>query len=86
MPRVLAIAEEYFGRRIIAIRITASPCTFMAFQQSVPLNMSELWLLPPALKLVLLEEIAARGASRTSVPSEHPEEQKMMCSSPACAR
>ncbi len=39
-----------------------------AFQQSTALKMIELWALVPALKLVLLEEIAARGSKVTADP------------------
>ncbi len=39
-----------------------------AFQQSTALRLHELWALVPALKLVLLEEIAARGSKVTADP------------------
>ena len=40
-----------------------------AFQQSTALRMVELWALVPALKLVLLEEIAARGSKVAADPA-----------------
>ena len=39
-----------------------------AFQQSSPLKLHELWALVPALKLALLEEIAARGSKVVGDP------------------
>ncbi len=66
MPRVLAIAQDFLR----AARYEYSDHRFRlyidAFQETVPLNMRELWLLPPALQLVLLEEIAARGEKLVS--------------------
>ena len=61
LPRVLAIAEDFL--RTVDYRYSdQAVSTYVdAFQTVVPLNMNELSLLPPALKLVVLEEFAARG-------------------------
>ena len=74
MPRALAIAAEYL--RLADYRYSDHGLSVFvnAFQESAPLNLSELWLLSPALKLVLLEEIAARGEN---VVRQVPEPQSM---------
>jgi len=61
LPRVLAIAEDFL--RTVGYRYSDSALsTYLdAFQRVIPLNLNELSLLPPALKLVVLEEFAARG-------------------------
>jgi cyclic beta-1,2-glucan glucanotransferase len=61
-PRVAAIADaflrttayEFFSRSFINY--------VEAFQDTTILNVKELWALVPAMKLVLLEQIAARGS------------------------
>ena len=61
VPRVAAIGEDYLA----AVDYEFSPATFteyvQAFQDSTVLEMAELWMLLPALNLVLLEQIADRG-------------------------
>ena len=61
MPRVMAIAKDFLRAAKHEYSDHRLSLYINAFQESVPLNMLELWLLPPALQLVLLEEIAARG-------------------------
>ncbi len=61
MPRVLAMAQDFLRAAKYEYSDHRLSLYVHAFQESVPLNMHELWLLPPALQLVLLEEIAARG-------------------------
>ena len=70
MPRVLAIAEDYL--RVAKCQYSDHSLNVYvdAFQETVPLNMRELWLLPPALQLVLLEDIAARGEKLISQVAE----------------
>jgi cyclic beta-1,2-glucan synthetase len=61
IPRVAAITENYLS----ATDYEFNPATFteyvQAFQDNTVLEMAELWMLVPALNLVLLEQIAARG-------------------------
>jgi cyclic beta-1,2-glucan synthetase len=61
LPRVLAIAEAFFA----ATDGTFSDSTFttfcLGFEEVTPLEYREIGTLVPALKLVLLEEIAALG-------------------------
>jgi hypothetical protein len=61
LPRVLALATDYLHAANYRYSDAGLASYVGAFEESAPLNMSELWLLPPALKLVLLEELAARG-------------------------
>ncbi len=61
MPRVLAMAEDFL--RAVGYRYAdhAFSAYLEAFQTIAPLNMNELSLIPPALKLVVLEEFAVRS-------------------------
>ncbi len=70
VPRVLAIAEDFL--RTVGYRYSDQALsTYLdAFQTVVPLNMNELSLLPPALKLVVLEEFAARGEQVLQDPAQ----------------
>ncbi len=70
MPRVLAMAKDYL--RVAKYQYSDHSLSLYvhAFQEAVPLNMQELWLLLPALQLVLLEEIAARGEKLISQVGE----------------
>src|SRR5712692_5873179 len=70
VPRIAALAEGL---------LTAVSCEFTeqaftlyveGFQESTALKMEELWALVPALKLVLLEEIAVRGSRLLADPRE----------------
>jgi hypothetical protein len=73
MPRALAIAAGLLRATGLRYSDHTLSVYLEAFQESVPLNMSELWLLAPALKLILLEELAARGekvVSRTEEPQQ----------------
>ncbi len=62
IPRVAAIAENYLA----AVDYEFSPASFteyvQGFQDNTVLQMAELWMLLPALNLVLLERIAERGS------------------------
>ena len=70
MPRVLAIADNYL--RVVEYRY--SDHTFSeyvsAFQTVTGLNLGELSLLVPALKLVVLEEFVARGSEVVKQPEQ----------------
>lgn len=62
VPRVLAIAEAYLA----AVDYEFSEASYVeyvqAFQKTTILNLAELDALVPAMKLVLLEQIAGRGS------------------------
>lgn len=68
-PRVLVLSEDFLA----AVRYRFDDRVFseylQAFQNVVVLRLSELWELVPALKLVLLERVAARtsGSSATAI-------------------
>ena len=68
MPRVLAIAEDLLTATEYRYSDHAFTTYMEAFQTVTGLNMGELSLLIPALKLVVLEEFTAprrEGAGRT---------------------
>jgi len=70
MPRVVAIAQDFLH----AVEYRYSDQTFSAyvaaFQTVMGLNMGELSLLIPALKLVVLEEFVTRGREVISHPEQ----------------
>ncbi|HTV65794.1 MAG TPA: hypothetical protein VMD98_09325, partial [Bryocella sp.] len=70
VPRVLAIAEDFL--RTVDYRYSdhAFSAYLAAFQTIAPLNMNELSLLPPAMKLVVLEEFDTRGRQVLAQPNE----------------
>ncbi len=70
VPRVLAIAQDYL--RTVDYRYSDQAFAFyvQAFQTVAPLNMHELSLLPPALKLVVLEEYAERAKQALEDPAQ----------------
>ncbi len=61
VPRVLALAEGFL--EVVSYAFSEQEFTLFleVFQQTMPLQVRELWMLVPVLKLVLLEQIAARG-------------------------
>ena len=69
-PRVLAIAEDFLSAAGYRYSDRAFSSYVEAFQTVTPLNMNELALLPPAVKLVLLEEMAERGHKALQAPAE----------------
>ena len=67
-PRVVALAAGYLAAAGYEFSEKSLNAYVQAFQQSTALRLHELWALVPALKLVLLEEIAARGSKVTADP------------------
>ena len=61
-PRVVALAGGFLATTGYEFSEKSLSVYVQAFQQSTALKLRELWALVPALKLVLLEEIAARGS------------------------
>lgn len=68
-PRVVALAAGYLAATGYDFSESSLVAYVQAFQQSTVLKMVELWAMVPALKLVLLEEIAARGSKVTADPA-----------------
>jgi cyclic beta-1,2-glucan synthetase len=62
VPRIAALAEGFLTASERQFSDTAFTAYLSAFQASTVLKIQELWGLVPALKLVLLEQIALRGA------------------------
>jgi cyclic beta-1,2-glucan synthetase len=62
IPRILAIGEGFL--EAVSCQFTEEKFAVFieAFQESAVLNLSELWALASILKLLLLEQIAARGS------------------------
>ena len=70
VPRVLAIAEDFLRANDYRYSDHALSAYVEAFQSVAPLNMNELSLLPPALKLAVLEEFVERAGQALERPSE----------------
>ncbi len=70
MPRVLAIAQAYLQAVEYRYSDHAFTAYVKAFQTVTGLNMGELSLLVPALKLVVLEEFVLRGTEVLKQPEE----------------
>jgi cyclic beta-1,2-glucan synthetase len=67
-PRVLALAAGFLAACGYEFSERSLNGYVQAFQQSTALRLHELWALVPSLKLVLLEEIAARGSKVMADP------------------
>src|ERR1700730_11976605 len=67
-PRVVALAAGFLAAAGYEFREKSLSQYVQAFQQSTPLKLHELWALVPALKLVLLEEVGARGSKVPADP------------------
>ncbi len=80
LPRVLAIAQDFLRTTGYRYSDRALGIFVEAFQESMPLNLDEIWLLPPALKLILLEEVAARGQRVLSSRDERQEIREVITS------
>ena len=68
-PRVVALAAGYLATSGYDFSQSGLVAYVQAFQQGTVLKVVELWALVPALKLVLLEEIAARGSKVAADPA-----------------
>jgi cyclic beta-1,2-glucan synthetase len=67
-PRVLALAAGLLAATGYEFSERAFGAYVQAFQQGTVLKLAEIWALAPALKLILLEEIAARGSKVMAEP------------------
>jgi cyclic beta-1,2-glucan synthetase len=61
VPRVLGLVEGFLEAVSYAFSEQDFSLFLDVFQQTTPLQVRELWMLVPVLKLVLLEKIVARG-------------------------
>ena len=68
LPRVLAIAQGYLDCCDGAVSKVDFTAFCLAFEETMPLEFHEIGALVPALKLVLLERIAARGSALVKEP------------------
>src|SRR5579863_5343187 len=59
--RMVAVAEDYLSAAAYRWGSASFTEYMQAFQEITVLNMAEVWALIPVLKLVLLEQVAARG-------------------------
>ncbi|HET7206505.1 MAG TPA: glucoamylase family protein [Terriglobales bacterium] len=69
VPRALAVAEGFCTYVEYQFDEQAFLAYLEAFQESTILNYGELWAVVPALKLLLLEQIAVRGTQVVKNPS-----------------
>jgi cyclic beta-1,2-glucan synthetase len=69
VPRVLALAQAYLDLTANRFRETTFTAFFQAFQETTVLEFREVSAAVPALKLVLLERIAARCRSLVDDPA-----------------
>src|SRR4030081_2730937 len=69
VPRVLAFAQAFLDLADNSFTEQGFTSFCQAFQQTTVLDLRELWALVPALKLILLERIAARGRCLVKEPT-----------------
>src|ERR1700690_514590 len=72
LPRVLAIAEAFFDQTDSTFSDANFTTFCLAFEETAPLEYREIGTLVPALKLVLLEGIAAQGLRLVNEPASAP--------------
>ncbi len=70
VPRVLAIAQAFLDETDTVFSESKFAEFCIAFEEITPLEFHEIGALVPALKLVLLEEIAARGGALVNDPTK----------------
>ena len=75
LPRVLAIAEGFLNEVDAGLPKEQFAAFCLAFEETTPLEFHEIGALVPALKLVLLEQIAARGTSFVNNPTSNSSER-----------
>ena len=70
IPRVIVLAEAYLAKTDYQFRDKGFASYVEAFQQQTVLKTKELWMLIPALKLVLLERIVELGTQAIANPKQ----------------
>ncbi len=79
VPRVLAIAEAFFEETDSAFNENKFAEFCIAFEEISPLQFHEIGALVPALKLVLLEQIALRGGDLVNDPTKRSGKRVTTC-------
>jgi hypothetical protein len=79
VPRVLAIAQAFLDETDTTFSETKFAEFSIAFEEITPLEFHEIGALVPALKLVLLEQIAARGGSLVNDPTKKSRKRVTTC-------
>ena len=74
LPRVLVIAQVFFDETDVSFSEQQFTEFCLGFQETAPLEFHEVGALVPALKLVLLEKIAAQGVRLVNDPTATPSE------------
>jgi len=69
VPRIAALAEDFVAASAHQFSESGFVAYIQAFQEVTVLKMAELWMLVPVVKLVLLEQIAARGGRLLKDPT-----------------
>jgi cyclic beta-1,2-glucan synthetase len=72
VPRVLAIAQAFFAEADATFHKSNFTAFCLAFEEATPLEFHEIGALVPAVKLVVMEEIAARGGVLIADPTSQP--------------
>ena len=70
IPRVVVLAEAFLAATVYQFCEKTFAAYLDTFQQQTVLKTKELWMLIPALKLVLLEKIADRGSRAIANPTD----------------
>jgi cyclic beta-1,2-glucan synthetase len=70
IPRVSAIAADLLAANSYQFSESVFTSYLQAFQKVTVLKMSEIWMLIPVMKLVLLEQIVERGRRSLEFPSQ----------------
>jgi cyclic beta-1,2-glucan synthetase len=79
VPRVLAITQAFFVETDFTFSENKFAEFCIAFEEITPLQFHEIGALVPSLKLVLLEQIAARGSALVKDPSLKPGKRVTIC-------
>ncbi len=79
LPRVLVIAQAFFDETDARFSETKFTEFCLAFEETAPLEFHEVGALVPALKLVLLEKIAAQGVRLVNDPTTKASERITTC-------
>ncbi len=79
VPRVLAITQAFVDETDTTFSENTFADFCLAFEEITPLQFHEIGALVPSLKLVLLEQIAARGSGLVKDPETRPRQRVTTC-------
>jgi cyclic beta-1,2-glucan synthetase len=68
VPRVAAIAEAFLGALDFRFDAVAFAAFLDSIEETIVLNVGEIWALVPCLKLLLLQEVASRASQLVRYP------------------